>query len=277
MSTVTFKTIDRNKFIQWKKEGDGLFASSKKIRDVWKEHQKHVIENVKLKKNKANDYDLLKGLPRSSMLILGYSIEMYLKAGIAKLYLGCREEMFERDVKDYFGHNLKKMADELGFPCNSDDQEKLKLLKNIILFDARYPISTSKNEIKKYADEVNEQTQRIWHKYDELKEIVEKVHNYVSNPGEGVLFDRFRLDENGYLAYRFGERFPSRITYRLGKNMNSLKDVKKYFDDYPNKNHSILILLKNWDTTNIYEDNEKKTVKQQNDIIKTDYSELPNP
>jgi len=59
---------------------------------------------------------LLTGLPRASMLLLGYSAEMYFKAGLTKAYVGCAESMFSRDIKRRFGHNFLLMSKELCFP-----------------------------------------------------------------------------------------------------------------------------------------------------------------
>ena len=90
------------------KEGNGLFESSKKIHAIWKSNH-DFIKNFIHKKNDKKQWDLLMGLPRSSMLILGYTAEIYFKAGIVKIYAGCKEEMLNRDIKHLFGHNLIKM------------------------------------------------------------------------------------------------------------------------------------------------------------------------
>jgi hypothetical protein len=74
------------------------------------------------------------------MLLLGYSVEMYLKAGLAKAYRGCSKEMFERDVKGRFSHKLPSLADEIAFPLQNGDEANLNLLRDMVLVDARYPV-----------------------------------------------------------------------------------------------------------------------------------------
>lgn len=102
---------------KWISEGDGLLVSSQKVRELWGSHReefgKPVRQESKGQRPTAEDWTLLTGLPRTSMLLLGYAVEMYLKAGIAKAYRGCGNMMFERDVKGRFGHNLDDMAQEL--------------------------------------------------------------------------------------------------------------------------------------------------------------------
>lgn len=59
----------------WITEGDGLFASSKKVRAIWGEHRKAFSRIVSLsgrgQRPTVDDWSLLKGLPRTSMLSLG--------------------------------------------------------------------------------------------------------------------------------------------------------------------------------------------------------------
>ena len=73
----------------WLSEGDGLFASAAKTREFWTNHRQTFSQTVRnresRKRNCASDWNLLTGLPRASMLLLAYSVEMYLKAGMAKI------------------------------------------------------------------------------------------------------------------------------------------------------------------------------------------------
>ena len=108
-------------------------------------------------RDSMSDWNLLTGLPRSSMLLLGYAVEMYLKAGLAKAYKGCSEDMFERDVKGRFGHKLVSLAKEIVFPLKDDDEKNFILLQGMVLADARYPVFVPDGE--SYADTVNQQTE----------------------------------------------------------------------------------------------------------------------
>lgn len=111
----------------WIKEGDGLIASAKITRELWKKYRQ---EQKQGKQGAALDWNLLTGLPRASMLLLGYSVEMYLKAGLAKAYKGCSENMFSQDVKGRFGHKLKKIAQEISFDFENGDKKNSMIYKN---------------------------------------------------------------------------------------------------------------------------------------------------
>jgi hypothetical protein len=261
---------------KWVAEGDGLLASSRKVRDTWDDHRAAFSETVKQKNSgqrpTSNDWALLTGLPRTSMLLLGYAVEMYLKAGIAKAYQGCASKMFERDVKSRFGHKQDKMAKELAFPRETNDQQHFQKLTNMVLVDARYPIFVPEGDA--HAEAVNQQTSRIWSKneYDNLYELARRVRKHVSridadseNP---ALFDSFNIDDDGYLAFRGGGNLPPRITYCLSAEMRdadhkAASDVKSLLDE---RIHHLI--LRFWDQAWIYEDgkNDKgqpKTLERQ--------------
>ena len=148
----------------WFTEGDGLLASATMARESWTTHRRTFLQTVQVRKagkrNGASDWSLLTGLPRSSMLLLGYSVEMYLKAGLTKVYRGCSEEMFERDVKTRYRHRLVYLAKEIAFALQGDDEDNLNVLKQMILVDARYPAFVPKGI--SFSDAANHQTERIW-------------------------------------------------------------------------------------------------------------------
>ncbi len=249
---------------KWVDEGDGLLSSSQNIRDTWENHRVAFSQTVKQQNSgqrpTTNDWSLLTGLPRASMLLLGYAVEMYLKAGIAKAYQSCANKMFERDVKSRFGHKLDDMAKELAFPFESNDQQQFQKLTDMVLIDARYPIFVPEGDT--YAEAVNQQTSRIWSKdeYDDLHALVRRVREHVSkidadseNP---TSFHSFNIDDDGYLAFRAGGHLPPRITYRLSAEMRdadhkTASDVKSLLDE---RNHHQI--LRFWDQAWIYEDGE---------------------
>ncbi len=254
---------------EWVAEGDGLLASSRKVRDTWEDHRAAFSQTAKIHQQNggqsptADDWTLLTGLPRASMLLLGYAVEMYLKAGVAKAYRGCANKMFERDVKRCFGHKLDYMAHELAFPRDQNDHQQFKKLTSMVLVDARYPVLVPEGGT--YAEAVNQQTSRIWseNEYVELCAIGQRVRDHVSridtdskNPAS---FQSFNIDDDGYLAFRVGGNLPPRITYRLSTKMreegvNAASDVKLILDECGHHQ-----LLRCWDQAWIYEDGLKCT------------------
>ena len=251
----------------WIAEGDGLLASSTKTREIWTNHRKTFSQTVRRRKlrnrDSASDWNLLTGLPRASMLLLGYSVEMYLKAGLAKAYYGCSKEMFERDVKDRFGHRLVSLANEIAFPLSDEDERSLDLLKNMVLVDARYPVFVPKGV--PYADAVNQQTGRIWGRetFEVLTELANRIKEHSksidANSKNPTSRMSFNVDDDGYLAFRVGGDLPPRITYRVSSVQQrdcktSLDDVKALFGS-----PRFQQLRYCWESAWIYEDGEKTT------------------
>ena len=251
----------------WLKEGDGLLATSHKTREIWTSHQQTFSQTVQERKSgnrdRVSDWNLLTGLPRASMLLLGYSVEMYLKAGLAKAYFGCSEDMFERDVKGRFGHRLVSLAQEIAFPLKDKDETNLNLLKKMILVDARYPVVVS--EGIPYAETINEQTRRIWsaENFEAFSELANRIKEHSqtidADPNNPALHMPFNVDADGYLAFRVGGNLPPRITYKLSSGQKrdsktSLDDIKALFPLPRFK-----ILRDCWKYAWIYEDGERKT------------------
>ena len=247
----------------WINEGDGLMASSRKIRKIWDEHRQ-VFSTIGKGEKTKDDWDLLTGLPRASMLLLGYSVEMYLKGGLAKAYRGCSEEMFHRDIKKRFRHKLIYLAKEIAFPFEHSDKNNLKQLKDMILFDARYPVFVP--ESARYSDAVNLQTGRIWNQENfnsftqlanRIREHSKSVDSTSNNPATYITVN---VDEDGYVAFRFGGNLPPRITYRLSSEQKrsgqtSANDVKALIKKFNQSQTVMHYCERAW----IYEDGEKKT------------------
>ena len=254
----------------WFTEGNGLLASSTKMREIWTNHRQTFSQTVQErrsgKRDSLSDWSLLTGLPRASMLLLGYSVEMYLKAGLVQAYKGCSEEMFERDVKDRFGHKLVSLAKETAFPLQDGDEAHLNLLIDMVLVDARYPVFVPRST--PYADAVNQQTGRIWsnENYQAFTELANrvKVHSRTidSDSNNPASCPSYNVDDDGYLAFRVGGNLPPRITYRLSSVQKqncetSLEDIKALFTE-----PQFQSLRHYWEHAWIYEDGEKKTSRR---------------
>lgn len=254
----------------WLDEGDGLVASAKATRELWQitcqEFSEKVREENTYDRDKALHWNRVTGLPRASMLLLGYSVEMYLKAGLAKAYYGCSEEMFSRDVKVRFGHRLVLLAHEIAFALELEDEPKLNLLKDMVLVDARYPIHV--DEVVSYSEAVNEQTRRVWSEdnfnsflelADRVRKHSMKIDNDSKNPAS---YKSWNIDDDGYLAFRIGGHLPPRITYRVStvqeqNSAASLSDVKSLFASIPIRALGVPTLNEYWDQTLIFEDGKK--------------------
>lgn len=251
----------------WFDEGDGLLASAKRTRETWEEHRR-VFSATRRSgewqtRDRLLDWNLLTGLPRASMLLLAYSVEMYLKGGITKAYRGCSEQMFERDVKSRFGHKFHATANEISFPLGKEDEKSLQLLQSMVLADARYPVFVPAGE--SYSDATNQQTNRIWsvQNFESWAGLAHRIREHSksldANSGNPAIFKSVKVDGDGYLAFRTGGGLPPRITYRLSSEQKhsgktSAEDVKSIFSS-----SEFQIVHRNWDRAWIYEDGEQKT------------------
>ena len=202
------------------------------------------------------------------MLLLGYSVEMFLKAGLVKAYYGCSEAMFDRDIKKRFGHNLVSMANELAFSVNQDDITNLNSLANMVLLDARYPVFVPHNA--SYSHTVNQQTERIWSEqnFTILTELANRIRKHSktidADSDNPVSLESYTVDADGYLAFRIGGHLPPRITYRPSSiqrtsGKSSLDDMKALF-----RNSRFLRLKHCWHRAWIYEDGCRKTSRMRN-------------
>ena len=251
----------------WFAEGDGLLAAATKTRELWTNHRGEFSQTIQERRSHdrdpSSDWNLLLGLPRSSMLLLGYAVEMYLKAGLVRAYYGCSEEMFDRDIKNRFRHKLLFMANEIAFSFSRDDERNLNELTDMILFDARYPVFVPNNA--SYSDAVNQQTQRIWsaQNFTILTELANRVRKHSkiidADSANPASLESFAVDADGYLSFRIGGHLPPRITYRassiqLNNGKVSPDDMKALFPTsrFPQLRHY-------WHRAWIYEDGRTKT------------------
>ncbi|MDR6294301.1 hypothetical protein E9232_006855 [Inquilinus ginsengisoli] len=214
----------------WIEEGDGLLASARVMRATWLWRKRRFSASVSLgDRPRSRAWIELLGLPRSSCLLLGYSVEMYLKAGIAKLYRNCRQEMFSRDVKKIYGHNLDEMAEEICLPLTGARRSDLKLMKEFILFEARYPLQIKPG--MRFPDAINKRTDKIWgnEQFRRLCALSRDIQIYVSkldqNRANPASVSRLEVDKDGYVAFRFGGGLPTRITYRPSSHRSTRGEI----------------------------------------------------
>ncbi len=258
----------------WLKEGNGLLASSQEVRKLWRQTEESFWEEHRANPMPNPDgIRRIEGLPRASMLLLGYAAEMFLKAALAKAYFGCSTGMFDRDVKRRFGHDLKELSIEVAFPKTNGDDQGLKTLKQMILVDARYPI-TPEVDATKTADELNQHNaamlnQRnapIWSNdcYERLVDLVERLREHAKkiDHDEQHPAQRFRwiIHDDGYLALRTGGHLPTRITFKISavmreSNRTQPSDIKDLFD--PQSPNGARIHTR-WGGAYILEDGKKR-------------------
>lgn len=120
------------RFSNWKKEGDGLLIAAQALRQQWllnKEEVKRIITDQAPRSPEVFTKDL--ALARSSMLLLGYAAEMYLKGGLVKLYRYCPEQLVGRELRMY-SHHYQRLAKRLQIPITENQFDQLSELEKAL-------------------------------------------------------------------------------------------------------------------------------------------------
>lgn len=136
--TRSFGTYDP---AEWLTEGRGLYISARTLRAQWAQLRRNFRKQCRLRPEIEPDRLLLTkltGIPRSSMLLLAYSAEMYLKSGLVKNLTKCRPGLIDREIR-FFGHQLDKISFEINLSMNAQELDYIHVLANMLV-DGRYPL-----------------------------------------------------------------------------------------------------------------------------------------
>lgn len=199
----------------WIEEGDGLLASARTLRAIWI-RRRRLIRARKSGVGRG-EWAALVGNPAASVLLSGYAVEMYLKAGLAKLLTRCPESTFARETKNY-SHGYRRLANDLEIPEEIAPRGLLEALEKAVLSDARYPAQPTAEET--YVDAINRRTFRLWssEKFGAIGRLAARLRTYVQlmdgdekSPSSVHLYT---LENNGYVVFRIGGHLPSRVTFR---------------------------------------------------------------
>jgi hypothetical protein len=195
-------------------------------------------------------------------LLLGYSVEMYLKAGLVKAYSGCPEELLSHDARYKFGHNLAKLASEIEFPDVSESIDDFKLLENLMVESARYPITP--NDVANidaagrqasFTREAARRSELIWDndRFRHLSALAARTRKHADridrDEDDPAICGCGNIGGTGYWAFRIGGHLKPRVTYRHFDQEAVRKLVENIAD---------FRMRTRWDCCKIYEVNVKK-------------------
>lgn len=247
--------------LAWVQEGDGLYASARTTRAIWhiKNRSFKKIDDKYSSASNVRNWHLIYGLPRSSVLILAYSVETYLKAGLAKLFSRCDSALLEAEFKKY-GHNLKELASALEFPLDKESSGDLDEFKKYILHEARYPITPDINQ--DYLNSYNKRNTAIndANKFKRLCSLARKIRAHSkkidSDKTHPAYVTRLTIQPDGYIAVRVGGGLKTRITYRASSTQISKKHTSVSHIKIALRNHPEIYKL--WRSAEVYEDTKNK-------------------
>lgn len=201
----------------WKKEGDGLLVAAKALRHQWLSNREEVIRIITDQSPRSSEvFTKDSALARSSMILLGYAVEMLLKGGMVKLYSYCPEDLVERVVRK-FGHDYECMAERLDINLEPDQFKQLKDLSRSVVNDARYPITPS------LGTDFFEQTNQVTRfnnrqpNFESLVGLVEQIRDFarkIDSDSSNPAWFQHRWTGWGYVVARSGGSLPPTIVFR---------------------------------------------------------------
>lgn len=240
---------------EWMAEGDGLLASAKLIRSAWRRRRRTFSRSIEVAKPRKDLWNALLGMPRASMLLMAYSAEMFLKAGLCKLYRNCSDDLIRIDQKR-FGHKLQKIANELEIDLTLSERDLLEMLEHLIT-DSRYPLDVTEAD---HLDAKNAQTRSVWDgaQFVECQRLMSKLRKLISridsDRKKPASLGRIDLNSDDYISFRVGGHLPPRITYRRNDTAFSIVDLERLiFSDC-----SLAVPQFYWTYFHIYRDSGKK-------------------
>jgi len=224
VGTNGFGTFDAR---AWIAEGDGLRSSAEAMRELWRARKAAFNTALETSGGKtgpviARDWSAITGMPRASVLLLAYAVEMYLKAGVVKAFAGCSEASLDKCLRS-FGHDYEDIAKEIEFSPNAGDAEHFKALGRMVTTGARYPVAVAAGTAPGYGDQAALENARrfpIWSEenFSEWLDLAARLRAHAQkidqDPACTAHFGSRRIDSDGWVAWRRGGHLCPRITWK---------------------------------------------------------------
>jgi len=211
----------------WLKESQLHLLSAKMLRECSAEKKERIKEQFQ-PEDQSKSLAGIDGLisqreagNKSSILIIGYAFEMLLKAGLVCLYVDVPRKILRKDFRVTYGHNLRMMAEEIEAPTDDDELDKLDLLSDWLIGDARYPIEPT-NE-RNYTQKLRVVRRKFWddEEFVDLLELYEKINSFVStidaSEDDPKSRQKWKMDDDGLFVYRTGGKLKDRIIVKFSK------------------------------------------------------------
>jgi hypothetical protein len=248
--------------IAWQAEADAHLLSAKLLYSTALE-AKSELETKFAKSLKKGETAIISALAnkveahsKSAILLLGYAIETYLKSGLVRLYQYVERNDFIRIIKKHYGHILNRAASDLGIKLNPDQEKSLRRIQELILNEARYPI-TPKNK-KHYSVATHKINSEVWSTgvFNDWLEIAETIRDYIhkidSDRDNPAIIEPFKLGTGGYFVVRFGGNLPPYLIAKFSKaedcrNLNTFSDIRNHFANATYDSAFANLVLQHWE------------------------------
>ncbi|ABI37411.1 hypothetical protein Shewmr4_0331 [Shewanella sp. MR-4] len=263
--------------LDWVKEADGKLISAKLLREIALNKKleldalqaRKIIDGEKLTSKEVFEiYNIQESANKSSVLILGYAIELLLKSGVVSLLINAPKNLLEKKVKAY-SHKLLNIALDLHFSLSSEEQHLLETLSSYIIRETRYPVTP--NSINDYCEKTNQIRTFISSEYQFSLgvQFFERLRSFIKDidgTSDNIKFhSRMEMEKNGYITFRVGGCLPPVFIVKFCQSQISSGtatiDTVKYLLIEKNKVSKSIqsnLMEKYWDKAIFYTVNDKK-------------------
>ncbi len=221
----------------WISEADNHFFSSTALRKLFSTTKQEINPQLKTFFRTTNsESDGVKvnsmikeseAAAKSSILLIGYAIELYLKAGLVRIYQNMPRADFDKTIKNH-GHNLVDISSLLGIRLSKNENKALERIKKLILDEARYPLTPSGPD--SFHEKSNRISSEVWgeNSYNTWKSLAQKIKEYVSqidcSKADPVHTCALNIDSDGYCLFHIGGTLQPYVTVKYSSNQ--VKDKK---------------------------------------------------
>ena len=249
---IQFQTRGGYDKSSWLREADRHFLSAKLLRNIKKRRLTGLRNSAD--DSKRLDHVLAMGATtHSSMLLMGYAVELFLKAGLTRLYVGCSKSLFEREIKHCYGHDLVKLVSSIEFPLLPHNRARLERLEKIILSEGRYPFLEP--DWKREIALANKRSMRFWDdaEFKNLCDLATAIRGHVSHidqdADDPAIYVYRGIDQDGYFAFRCGGNLSPRVTVKPSSVQRAnKKHTKQELKELIFRNRPSPIIRKYWET-----------------------------
>jgi hypothetical protein len=265
----------------WLHEADGKLISAKLLREaaLGKQSEFGFLQEIKETNGEAltskEVFEILgakDSANKSSILILGYAIELLLKSGIVSLLINAPKKLLDKKVKAY-SHNLLSIAQDLHLKLSARETNLLDTLSKYIVKETRYPVTP--RSVKDYCNQSNKITQFVSNEENFLLgvEFFNRLRSFI-NDVDGTsdnmkIHGRMTMKKNGYLTFRIGGELPPIVILKFCQSQidsgTDTLDTFKYLLAEKNMSDGSInsyLIEKYWDSIVFYRVDEKIGIRK---------------
>lgn len=266
--------------LEWIKEAESKKISADLLRKIsYEKKQEYDLlkntdrDNGTLQKEIIDILSVRQSANKTSVLMLGYAIELLLKACLVSLLIYAPKSVLNETVRKY-SHDLLAIAKDLELTLSSSESEFLGKISSYIKLECRYPVSPK--SINDYCSKINAINSFISNDdeyslglelYERLRELLELIDG---TPNDMKFHGRIGVDSDGYIIFRVGGFNPVIIfkysSFQNEKNLNNLDVMRSVIveKNKVNKTISSHLIEESWGEAIFFEVKSNHVLKKFN-------------